>query len=183
MYKITLDTNCLIDIEERRTGYENILEIYNLHRNKKIQIAVVASSAVDKKISKRPITNFMEFRVWLKNIGFEDIEFLCPICYTNISFMDYSVLSGPELEKLDHEIHAVLFPKLPFEGPSPEIRAKWVNAKNDVLIMWAHIWNKRDFFITRDGNFLKNSKREPLEELGAKCILTPEQFLERIGNL
>lgn len=176
MITITLDTNCLIDVEEKREGYLAVLEILKMHEEKKINIAVVATSAVDKKIDNLEIKNFKQFQQWLKSIRFGNVEILAPIAYYDISFWDWSLWAGPELEELDHNIHKILFPKLPFENPGQNLSDKWVNAKNDVLIMWAHIWNKRQFFITRDDNFLKDAKKIKLEQLGARRILTPKDF-------
>jgi hypothetical protein len=182
MKKITLDTNCLIDVEEKRKGYKDILKIYDLHRGNKIKLGVVAVMSADKKIDGRPINNFSQFKKWVKKIGLKNIEIISTLAYNNnkMSFYNSGFLySGPELKKLERRIHKILFPELPFERPQSNLEIKkWRGKKIDVLMMWGHIWNKRDYFITRDKNFLKNHKKKALIKLGAKNILTPEEFLK-----
>ncbi|MFA5360531.1 MAG: hypothetical protein WC320_00965 [Candidatus Paceibacterota bacterium] len=169
---ITLDTNCLIDLEEKRNGYVSIEKITNASKRKKLDVAIVAISAIDKKIH----SNFSEFQQWLENLGLSHLTILKPLAYTNISFVNWCVVGGGILTELDHKIHDILFQNLPYSLPSDDLMSKWVNAKADVLIMWAHIWNRREIFITRDKNFLKDTKKQKLEKLGAGTILTPEEF-------
>jgi len=172
---LTLDTNCLIDLEEKRAGF---LAIKKIVEYPKIDVAVVAVSAIDKKVNGEKIDNFLKFQNWLTILNLNHLKILKPIAYTDISYCGWCVLGGGELTKLDHKIHNILFPKLPYSSPPIHSSKKWINAKADVLIMWAHIWNKREYFITRDKNFLKQGKKEKLEKLGNTKILTPEDFLK-----
>lgn len=176
---ITLDTNCLIDLEEKREGFLSIEKIINESKQGKLDAAIVAVSAIDKKIHRNKIKKFSEFQNWLATLGLSHVKILKPIAYTDISYVDWCLVGGGELTELDHKIHDILFPDWPYSLPSNKLMSKWINKKADVLIMWAHIWNKRDVFITRDKNFLKPTKKPKLEKLGAKLILTPENFLTK----
>lgn len=175
--KITLDTNCLIDLEtkgERQLCMEKIISKF-----KKSDLAVVAVSASDKNFNGMTIENFSEFKKWLLDLDLKDLRILKSLAYESIAYFDWAIIPTDEMIELDHKIHDILFLGLPYEAPPKYLFRKWRNAKADVLIMWAHIWNKRDFFITRDKNFLKQSKKEKLEQIGAGKILTPDDFFKK----
>jgi hypothetical protein len=53
------------------------------------------------------------------------------------------------------------------------MEATWRNHKCDVLAMWCHIHYGGDVFVTTDRNFMKASKQQRLEALGAREIQTP----------
>ena len=179
---ITLDTNCLIDLEEQRNGFASIKKIINESKQNSLDVAIVAVSAIDKKLHNNKIKNFSEFQKWLADLGLSHIKILKPIAYTDISYADWCVVGGGELTELEHKIHDILFPTLPYSVPPDKLMPKWINAKADVLIMWAHIWNKREVFITRDKNFFKKTKRSQLEKLGAQLIVNPEEFFDSVLN-
>lgn len=180
MLTVTFDTNCLIDVEGKRSGsgydYQDVLKILELHKKQKIDLAVVAASASDIRINGAVVDNFSKFLTWLGQIGFKDVSILKPVGYWDITFFDYCLWSGKELEELDHKIHDILFPQFPYEDSQSRFGDNWRNAKLDVLMLWAHIWNKRDCFITRDGNFLRKAKE--LDSVGTKEILHPRDFLQ-----
>lgn len=178
---ITLDTNCLIDLEEQRNGFVPIKKIINESKQNKLDVAIVAVSAIDKKLNNK-IKNFSEFQKWLADLGLSHIKILKPIAYADISYADWCVVGGGELTELEHKIHDILFPKLPYSVSADKLMSKWINAKADVLIMWAHIWNEREVFITRDKNFFKKTKKPQLEKLGAQSIVTPEKFFDSVLN-
>ena len=179
---ITLDTNCLIDLEEQRNGFASIKKIINESKQNSLDVAIVAVSAIDKKLHNNKIKNFSEFQKWLADLGLSHIKILKSIAYTDISYADWCVVGGGELTELEHKIHDILFPTLPYSVPPDKLMSKWINAKADVLIMWAHIWNKREVFITRDKNFFKKTKRSQLEKLGAQLIVNPEEFFDSVLN-
>ena len=159
MKQITLDTNILIDIEEKRIGHENILKLIEFHNNKKIKINIPAIIASEKLLKNKHITNFSQFKRYVESIDFKDIEFNKPKCYFDLSFFDYCIFGGEEIDKLDYYIHKILFPNIEPKHKdfcknrgfdSKILNPKWRNAKIDVLIIWCHIYYKKDVFITRE---------------------------------
>lgn len=184
MRTVTLDTNCLIDIENKfvdtTQGYDyRHIEDLLSHHGKDLNIAVVAASASDVMIDGERVTNINDFFRWLKMIGVPEIEVLKPIGYWGIAFWDWCLWSDEPLKKLDKQLHNLLFPTLPVENPTQDSERKWRNAKHDVLIMWAHVWNRREVFVTRDKNFLRKAKE--LKILGAGEILRPDDALSFLG--
>ncbi|MDR3540911.1 MAG: hypothetical protein P4L69_08125 [Desulfosporosinus sp.] len=185
MNLITLDTNCLIDVEEERQGYEYVIGLKSLCQQEIIEIAIPAIIASEKKVKNQSITNFDEFKEFLANIGFEGFQLLLPPLFYGLTFWDYSMWASKETEALIIEIHNILFNKsVTFESNDYENLTKWKNEKCDVLMLWSHIHYQRDFFITRDRNFHKQSKKKDLIKLGAKSILTPEEafvYFSKVG--
>jgi hypothetical protein len=95
------------------------------------------------------------------------------------------------MERLEQQIHQVLFPKIPFKYESyckeyaghvqgMAIDRRWRRAKCDVQAMWCHIHYQNDIFVTEDRNFLKRTKKPQLIALGAKEILLPSLCLAKL---
>lgn len=186
MRQITFDTNILIDIEEKRKGYENILKIIEFQNDEEISINIPAIIASEKLLEDKHITNFSKFKGYVESIGLKNIEFTKPMGYVGLSFIDYCIFGGKEIDKLDYDIHKILFPNIEpkYEDfcknrviDSKILNTKWVNAKIDVLIFWCHIYYKKDIFITRDGNFKKHES--DLSSLSFKKIQVkcPEEYI------
>ena len=171
---LTFDTNCLIDLETQRLGFEATREIVNLWLLGKVNLSVVAISASEKKIDGNKIDNYKQFQLFLKSIGLEGVDALKPIGYWDITFLDWMLYSGEEMKDLEIKIHNILFPNIQYECDYL-IYKKWLNAKIDVLVAWSHIWNRRNILITRDDNFRR--KENELQKLGIGKVYTPEQFL------
>lgn len=180
MSKVTLDTNCLIDIEEKRPRSKYTNKIVSLWKSGEINLAVVAATASEKLIDGKEITDFSEFKNLLEMVGLADVEILKPPAYFGLSFWGWAVMGGGEVTELDHEIHDIICPDEPYVGSDvddDEIQ-DWRNSKIDVLIAWAHIWNGRDFLVSSDHNdLLKNS--DALESLGANYVIHPREFVSR----
>ena len=93
--------------------------------------------------------------------------------------------ASKETEALIIEIHNILFNKSVTFESDDYIESckmeKWKMWRFDVM---ESINYQRDFFITRDRNFHKQSKKKDLIKLGAKSILTPEEafvYFSKVG--
>ena len=179
MHKVTIDTNCLIDVAELREddttySYKDTLAIVNKHQ-KDLNVAVVAASGSEIRIAGNKVENIEDFFVWLDTLGMKDLDVLKPIFYWGISFWNWAIYADDKGSQLDSNLQALLFPALPKENPEDPENYKWRNAKHDVLIAWAHIWNAGNVFITRDRNFL--DKKDELIALGAGNVMHPREFI------
>lgn len=176
MHTVTIDTNCLIDIENKfidvAQGYDyrHIEDLLSRH-GKDLDVAIVAASASDVTIDGLRVTNIDDFFKWLDLINIPKVEVLKPLMYWDLAFWDWALFSSEEAERLDEAVHTLLFPNIPVQNPNQSNDKKWRNAKHDVLIMWAHIWNGREVFVTRDKNFLRRATE--LRALGAGEVLNP----------
>jgi hypothetical protein len=105
----TLDTNCIIAIEERRPEGEAIRELVTAHSSGTANVAVVAISASERQKTKA-IENFTQFQERLAALGLGHLTILPAMLYWDISFFDYSVFADKHMEELEKHIHKVLFP-------------------------------------------------------------------------
>jgi hypothetical protein len=189
--RFTLDTNCLIDVEEGRSNASSIIDLVSLHGRNGINVAVSAVGASERQRTGGYAKSFAEFQTKLNAIGFHGLELLQQLAYWGICYWDYCV-AADENDNLEEEIHKVLFPNtefawvdyarnrgLPVESPEK----KWRNAKCDVLALWCHIKHGGGVFVTSDENFHATSKREKLKPLGVGTVSYPQDALQLARNL
>ena len=182
---VTLDTNCLyeLDSDDKSSALGHLVE---LGKTVAANLRIPAIAASERQRPGREITNFRQFRARLADSGLNHAEILKPMLYWDIGFIDWALWCGPETEALELQIHEILFPSIRFLAaqhcPDTDTkgRRKWRNAKCDVQAMWCHIYYHGDVFVTRDRVFHRVSKKPRLEALGAKCISTPEDAVDRI---
>lgn len=186
MIKVTLDNNCLINLEKRTCQWEAVKEIIKLSKQGELIACVCAMSASEYQKTKRPI--YKEFENFLERINCDDILQILPMGYYDITYFEHCLWSGEKEVNLEKEIHNILFPNIEYSyekyckkngiqnvnGLKDKI---WLNAKCDVQMIWSHINAENDFFVTEDSNFLK-SKKNKLEIIGAKHIFKPIEFIE-----
>jgi hypothetical protein len=179
--RVTLDINCLIDVEESRQPHvESVVELQRLAGAGIVELSIPASAASERRASdKSQITNFGQFQQWVAELGFERVEFLAPIMYLDFSFLDFAVLAGGPGSLLEHEIHDVVAPGLPYERPTAYQAGKWRNAKCDVQAVWCHVHYGTDVLCTRDTKLINRSKR--LDQVGA-CLCTPADLVSSLGG-
>lgn len=190
MLSLTFDTNILIDMEEKRHGYEHVLEIVNLHNLGLVNICIPAIIASEKMLDDNHIPDYRLFEEYLANLKIMNYEELMPLAYLDICFFDHAIWADEELSELDILIQKTLFPNIESEYEEycstrklniEDIHPKWMNAKIDVQILWCHIYYKKDIFITRDENY--TSKLKDLNRhIGGIVIMSPSEFMEHFGN-
>ena len=187
--RITLDTNCLIDLEERRPSAVHLDALIAQFRAEKIQLCIPAISASERTKAGLFAPTFTAFESKLKNVGLERAELLLPLGYFDVTYWDHCLFGDGD--KLEPQVHRILFPELPFAwgdyckqtGTDVDAIAsdrRWRNAKCDVLAIWSHIKYGADLFVTSDENFLKTGKKPELIKLGAKNIGRPDEALHAI---
>lgn len=71
--KYTLDTNCIIDLEEQRSGCPHLKRMLRAYRNNEIELAVVAISASENQKGGKPSKTFKDIEEKLNNA---DLEYL-----------------------------------------------------------------------------------------------------------
>lgn len=185
MRTFTLDTNCLIDVEEGRPAAVAIRALADAHAEGLADVAVVAMSASERQKNGHRIGNFSEFESRLAEINLAHLSTILPMAHWDICFWDRCLWADQAMVDLESQIHSILFPNIEFSwddycrdkgiGPSSNsLREKWRNRKCDVQAMWSHIHAKRAVFVTNDGNFHAATKKPPLIVLGANRIERPD---------
>jgi len=189
--RITLDTNCLINLQDNTGQHLAIQELIDAHRARRVVLCVTAMAASENQLGGRPRTNHGEFKEWLKELGLEDVEEILPMGHWGISFWDHAVYAGPELVAQEEAIHKILHPTIPVQysefcaarGLDPvatPMHRRWLNAKCDVQAMWSHIQAGNDVFVTEDKRFLQAARRSALIVLGAGRVLTPLESVDQL---
>jgi hypothetical protein len=182
--RFTLDTNCLIDVEEERPNATFIKDLVSLHGNNGINVSICSIGASERQRTGGYAKTFSEFQAKLELIRFECLELLQPLAYSDISFFDHCILAD-ENDTLEQDIHNVLFPNIQFpwadyasaRGLALDPIKNWINAKCDVLTLWCHIKRGGGIFVTSDKNFHAASKQVKLKALGVGSIAYPEDAM------
>jgi len=190
---VTLDNNCIIDLERNRKDALQIKRLIQMHHNEEISLRVVAVSASELKQDKQTHPkNFDEFVQRMQSAGLGGVKILPTLARWNLSFWDQLVWSGIWEGELEKEIQAILFSedeveygdfcqKYHYDEGARERFAEWIRRKCDVLTLWSHIWYNGDIFVTRDSNFFRQTKKSKLIELGARRIMRPKEAVEMLN--
>ena len=184
MINVTLDTNCIIDLEEDRATAPYIRELIRTQEEGNTNLGVPAISASERKPNGKYATNFAEFQQKIAAVGLGNVNILKPIGYWDVTFWDWCLYADkldPLDANLEREIHQSLFPEIEF-AYSGEVDKRWRNAKCDVLALWSHIHYGSGIFVTMDSNFHQKTKKSGLLALGAGEILKPEDAASRLNN-
>ncbi len=180
MKKFTLDTNCLYEMDSDAPS-PALRRIVDLADEGRVALQIPAIAASERQPGGGQLDNFGSFRERVSRAGLASAALLRPLAYIGLSYNGWALIVGPESEKEERRIHEILFPTIAFRAadhcPREDVddRRKWRNAKCDVQAMWCHIHHGGDVFVTRDQNFLKQSRKSALETLGAGLIGTPEE--------
>jgi hypothetical protein len=186
----TLDTNCIIAIENENEEPDNaraILRLVELHRRGLADVAVVAMMASENPRSNTHVGSFDDFLLRLERSGLSRLRIILPLAYWGVSFWGQALWSDADGAALERNLHAILFPTLQFDyrdycaangldagqPRSNNRRDKWLNAKCDVQTIWSHIHHRRDVFVADDGRFHRATKKPALLALGAGEIVKP----------
>ena len=182
----TLDTNCIIAVDEGRPEAEAILELVRADSEGLASTALVAISASERQPGGGTLERFDQFKERLSSLGLGSLELLMPMLYWDVGFWDFGLWCDDEMAALEAKIHAILFPSIAIDhseycrqtgldSSTTSMQTKWRNAKCDVQAFWSHAHHKRNVFVTSDKNFLAVSKRPILEALSGSQLFTPAQ--------
>lgn len=189
--KLTLDTNCLVDLELSEGAVLELQKLVTAHDTGRIEIGVPGIGASERLKDGTFAENFSVFRQRIQRLSRREFEILKPPIYLGLTYFDWAIFGDNNMVNLEREIHDVLFSKIEFRwkdfaqanGLDPNEAAegkhkewiKWRNRKCDTLALWCHIYYGRDVFVTQDKNFHKATKKIPLMKLGATSILYPSE--------
>ncbi len=172
MIKITLDTNCIINIfdcgSESSTSVEELVELvrYALEGDVNIAITTRVESDIckDKDDSRK--------RELLRRISIFPV--IGTIFRLNNSKSDSGdILAGDDHLAIQEELKKLLFPNLSEKDPH------YGNKINDVDHLIGHCLNKRDIFITDDKDILR--KASSLKDNPGIVVMNPKMGLEYVN--
>lgn len=169
--KITLDHNCLINLSNNTIVGQKIREIVDSSAYECFVVNIGASEMRERGVVPDRYDLFEKF---LEDISLSNLKKINPVGVYDVTFWDHCVYAGEQDMELLKNIELVLFPnKL---EQNTENKRKQLNRLCDIHSMWCHISSDNDIFLTSDKNFMKQTKRHKLINLGAKDIKSPEEL-------
>jgi hypothetical protein len=188
----TLDTNCVIDLELNTPFAPPIRALVAAHRAGHASVAIPSISASELQPGGAYLSHFEQFLARLAAVGLDGLPLIEPIAYFGIGFYGCGLLADDAMVEQERQIHLVLHPEVEFgykdfcaarkiEMDTEHPDRRWRNARCDTQAMWSHIHHGRECFVTRDRNFLKESKVPRLVALGARRIAEPIDAVELIA--
>lgn len=196
--KLTLDWNCVIEVEEGRPQAEYVSNLIQLHRKGHFEVALLAASASENSKSKRFPGNATLFMDRVFALGWQDLPLVPMPGVWGLSYWDFCffVEDGDAFERDMSALWQVIAPTTPSE-PSEylpvgmeltddvaqsEALSKWRNTWCDVISAYSHIHAGRDVFITNNTHdFQKNADK--LSALGMKYISTPAEAHTMVSKI
>jgi len=194
--KLTLDTNCIIDLEFNEGAAPELRRLLAKHDAGEIDLQVAGIVASERLRVGGYSPTFSGFSERVHRLGSRAIRVLKPIGHWDVTYWDEGLWVDDLMTDLESRIHSILFSQ-PYgwtdiarrERIDPavvpdETNAQWRKWRNrlcDSSAMWCHIYYGGDMFVTRDANFLESSKRLALEALGAKSIGDPAEACSAAG--
>ena len=174
MQTFTLDTNCIIDLEENRPNACHIIDLRGLWNDGKVDLAVVSVSASENQKSGQAMPDYATIERKLRGVGLEHARELAPVGLYDFGYWDHVLWGDDKTDAEIDEIRNILFPGSNGKPPTDiELNSRWRNETCDVLVAWAHRHHRSDHLVTNDTNFHK--KASGLNALGIASILTPQQ--------
>ena len=172
MNKFTLDTSCIIDLEENRPNAKYVRKLVQAWKGGRIELAVVAVSASENQRNGTANRSFSAFEQKLEKVGLAGVQHLLPLAKWDVFFWDHALWSDDEMEKLESEIRGILFPSVQANPPEDiERNRAWRNQLCDVLVAWSHAFHRWDYLVTGDENFHKY--KYELKNVGINEVVYP----------
>lgn len=196
--KLTLDWNCVIEVEEGRPQASYVVDLIDSHRKGQFEVALLAASASENSRSRLFPGNAKLFVERVSTLGWQDLPLVPMPCVIGLSYWGYCyyVGDGEKFERDIDELWQAIAPNIPskpleYLPPGTELTddviqsvelSKWRNTWCDVISAYSHIQSGRDIFVTQNTrDFQRNL--EKLSKLGMKHISTPEESLSTVAKI
>ena len=141
--RIVFDSNCLIDLEERRPAASSMDVLIAAAHTGRIDLAVTAVTASENQPGGGVLCNFEDYMARLSRLGLADAHLLLPLAIWDVGYWDHAIFGSDELNSLAVRIRGVLFP-----GEEPGdysanamITAKWRRRQCDAMVAWCCIYH------------------------------------------
>jgi hypothetical protein len=172
--KITLDTNCIINLFDRQSASaSSVSELSTL-----IQYAL--SGKISISITTRVETDLMNDQDLVRRADMLRTLSNFPVIGTagvwNVSKWDSGdVFSNDELASRRDDIQGIVFPGLQMTDK------RYANKRNDVDHLLGHLINEQDIFVTDDGDILRH--RANLRRSPGIVVMSPLECLKHVDSL
>lgn len=197
--KISLDWNCVIEVEDNRPQASHVLELVRLHREGKCNVALLAASASENTRSMRFPGNAKIFIERVAALDWNDLPLVPVPAVIGLTYIkEFSFIVGDAAEyKRDMDaLWQAIAPKVPRrpidhlpsgvilsdEAMQSEHLSRWRNTWCDVVSAYSHIYANRDIFATNNTRDFQNNA-EKLAALGMRRIASPQDALAAVDKL
>ena len=195
--KLTLDWNCVIEVEENRPQATSVRDLISRHRKGQFEVALLAASASENAKSKRFPGNATLFVERVSALGWSDLPLVLMPGIIGLSYFDFCFYVG-DAEKFQSDMDAlwqVIAPNvarrpadhlpegipLSDEAIQSQHLWKWRNTWCDVVSAYSHIYAGRDIFVTNNTRDFQNNA-DKLSALGMRCITSPIEALSAVDR-
>lgn len=193
MLALTLDTNCLLAVDEQRPEALAIRRLADAHREGRANVALVAISASERQRDGGMLESYSSFMERVNALDLGHLELLLPMCYWDVMFWDACLWVEPDMAELESKVQQILFPGIPaswseycrmrsLDAENTALDRKWKNAKCDVQAFWCHAYRRRDVFVTSDRNFHAATKKPSLRALAGGRIELPDDACSLVDS-
>jgi hypothetical protein len=172
--KITLDTNCIINLFDHESETATSLEALSslIRHGLSGKVSIAATTRVEEDISndknkerRAEMLRFLELLPIVGTIGRFDTS----------KWGQGDVFSDDRLERLHGEVKQIVFPGL------TESDRRYRNKINDVDHIVGHMLNRRDIFVTDDNDILR--RRDQLKIGPGIVVMTPDECLKYVDEV
>lgn len=186
--KLTLDWNCMIEVEENRPQTNAVRDLISRHRKGQFEVALLAASASENSKSRRfpGNANLLVKRVFA--LEWSDLPLVPMPGVIGLSYFDFCFYVG-DIEKFQNDMDAIWKVIAPNVARRPadhlpegvplsddaiqsEHLWKWRNTWCDVVSAYSHVHAGRDIFVTNNTRDFQNNANK-LSALGMRCITSP----------
>lgn len=176
--KITLDHNCIINLERKTDIGKQVKTIITNPINQCFIVNIGASEMRKQDIKPEHYELFEEL---LAKLQIEHLPKLDPMAIFDVTFFNRCIFANEEMVLLAQKIETILFGNsqpidISKEGLESQSGRKWLNRMCDVHTMWRHIYYANEIFLTTDQNFRKETKLPKLIDLGVRRICHPSEI-------
>lgn len=196
--RLTLDWNCVIEVEEKRSQAACVLELIDRHQKGQFEVALLAASASENMRSRCFPGSANLFVERVAALGWTDLPLVPMPAVWGLSYFDFSywVEDGDQFERDMDALWQAMAPNVA-KDPAGHLAAgtslnddtiqsehlqKWRNTWCDVVSAYSHIQEGRGIFVTNNTrDFQRNA--EKLAALGMRDIATPSEALSMVQKL
>jgi hypothetical protein len=90
----TLDTNCLVAVEEGRSEAEAVRELAAQQRAGRARVRLVVTTAAENQRDGTVLDDFSRFQRRISGLGLGESEILAPVAVCDLTYVDRRVLAG-----------------------------------------------------------------------------------------
>jgi hypothetical protein len=190
--KLTLDTNCIIALENAESSASAIRQLVQYAHEGIVELAILGISASENQRAFYHGQDFTGFQNRISSLGLGKLDILKPIAIWDVTFWDWCIMPTDKDLKLLKDLWGTIFPKsetdwqkratlngVDVNDASTKESKKWRNELCDAQIGWATIHYGYDALVTLNtSDFQSNTLA--LSKLGMPAVWEPQEAVRNV---